>query len=376
MNKRRFLCCIILVCMVLSSCWDYRGLDEINIVAGLAIDRSEETGSYRLTLEIVNVSSMKNDSEADTLLVTTEGTTLFEAIRNAKKKLYNKLYLGSMRTIIISEDIAREEGILLIVDGFLRDVEPRETISLVISREDSAEKLLSAKGLDTSNVSFEIAKIIEEDSKVDSTSKKMLLYQAYNIIVAQGIELIVPAFRLVKNQKDDVIEINGVGIFKGDKLIDFMEPEDAHYFLIATDNKVGGPLSLTYSEDNPQPLSFEIKKCKSTPGFEYKNGKISIMVKVELELVIIEISTNVYTTEESLDYMKGRTKKFLEKNLSEVFYKYQKNPGVDIYGYGNRIYEDDYALWQEIGEDWEELFKDADFKADVTVGIVNIGLTN
>lgn len=362
-----FLCALLL-----AGCWDYRGMDQINIVSGVAIDKGNN-GGYKLTLELINIANMQDGSEASSLLTTAEGATIFEAVRNSKKKLYNKLYFGSLRTVIISKDLAREYGIRDIVDGFIRDVEPRETIFFVISQEDSAYKILHANGLDTANVSNDIAKIIEEDHKVDSTSKSIQMYQAFNMVKAKGLELVLPAFHIVKNEDEDVIEINGIATFRDDKLVSFLSPEETHYFLITTDKNTNGAMSLPDPQNEDELVSIEITKCTNKPEVRYDDGKVSIFVNIDFHFKIVEIP-HKKITEDVIDHMKAQVETVVEQRVTDIFHKVQNNPGVDIYGYGNKLYENQYKLWTKIEDQWPELFREADFHVKVESDVTNIGI--
>ena len=374
MNQHKlFLIATILFAALLSGCWDYQGMDEINIVAGAAVDK-DEGGGYKLTLEIVNVSGLKEGGGDESLLISAEGPTLFEAVRNAKKRLYNKLYFGSMRTIIVSQSLAEDEGVLCVIDGFMRDIEPRETTYLVISQEDTAQEIISAKGLDTSNVSYEIAEIIQEDNKVDSTSKSVQLYQAYNMIHAKGLELVLPAFRLVKNNGEDAAEINGIAVFQHDRLAGFLSPEEAHYFLMAADDKAGGALSFPYEQDGSDLVSIEIIRCKSKSKPEYTDRKATIHVAVHMQISIVEFPDDKIYSETVMEQVKLRTEEELETRIYKAFRRIQENPGLDIYGFGNQIYEDQYSLWIDIEDQWPTLFQDAGFEIQVNADIPNVGI--
>lgn len=373
--KARIVCVtLVLMCvLLLSGCWDYRGMDKINIVAGLAVDQAED-GGYEVTMELVNIAETSEGSGQGSLMVSAEGPTIFEAVRNAKKKLYNDLYFGSMRTIIVSEEIAKNPGVLVVIDGFIRDMETRETIVLAVSQEDTAKEIITTKGLDSSNISFEIAKIVMEDQKVDSSSRGVQLYEAFNYVQAKGLELILPAFRLTKNDGEDVAEINGVAIFKGDKFVSYLSPEETHYFLLATDPEARGAFSFTLP-DSEESVALEIMKCTNKPEVQYADGKVSVRVTVDVSYKIVEISGCVEPiSDDTLKKINAQAETVLTERITEVFNKTQADPGLDIYGYGNLLYEDQYHVWKEIKDRWDELYKEADFNVEVNATDVNVGI--
>ena len=376
MKTRILIFCMLILCMgMLTGCWDYRSMDEINIVSGIAVDLKEDD-QYVLTLELVNTSGMKDDGGAQSLVVTAEGETMFEAVRNAKKKLYNKLYLGSMRVLIVSQELAEKEGIQDVIDTFLRDMEPRETTFIVVSQEESAGKLMSASGLDTTNISYKIAKVILEDHKVDSATKSVQLFEAYNILKATGVELVLPAIHMVQNGDEEVAEINGLAVFRGDKLTGFLSAEDTRYFLMATQGDTRGALSLPHPEKEGKQIGLEIMQLTSKPEVRYANGNAAITVAVTMAYKTVEYSSRERISGQALETLNGEAERMVAERMHQVFEKIQKNLGVDIYGFGHKLYERQYSVWLGIEDAWAQLFQNAEFDVQVKMKAIDIGLTS
>ena len=393
-----------ILCMILlSGCWDYRNMDDINIVAGVAVDLNDDD-QYELTLELVNTASMKDKGGDDSLVVTAEGPTVFEAARNAKKKLYNKLYFGSMRIIIISQELAEKEGIADVIDVFLRDVEPRETTFTVISQEQSASRILSASGLDTLNVSYEISEIILEAVKVDTSTKSVQLYEVYNILHAKGVELVLPAVHLTENNEEEVAEINGAAVFSGDKLIEFLSPEDTRYFLMTTERDTRGAISLPEPGDKDSKVALEIMRLDSKPQVHYKNGSITITVSINIDYKVAGYPGIENISPQEFEDLNRDMEQVLRQRITNAFEKIQKGPGTDIYGFGQMLYKKQHTVWLEIEQEnmqvnmqenmqgegereklkdrqgdegnWAQLFRQAEFVAQVKAKSVGIGITS
>ena len=127
MRKRApFIIFIILIIASSSGCWDYREIDKLSIVTGIAIDRGENS-KYRLTFEIVDTQEGGIEKKTKSKLIESEGETIFDAVRNASKVTSPRPYFGHMRIVILSEQIA-EEGVIDIIDFLNRDPEPRLNI--------------------------------------------------------------------------------------------------------------------------------------------------------------------------------------------------------------------------------------------------------
>jgi spore germination protein KC len=368
-------CIAVLLCAVLlSGCWDYQGMDKINIIAGIAVDKSSDD-DYELTIELIDIAAIKSGDTEDSLIVSAVGPTLFEASRNAKKKLYNSLYFGAMRSIIVSEEVAREKGVLAAIDGFIRGAETRETVVLVVSQEETAKEIILADGLDFSDTAMEIAKIVVENKKSDSTTLNVPLFEAYNYVHAKGLELVLPAFHVVDNDGQKVVEVNGLAIFKGDKLVDFLSPEESHYFLMATEVGTRGALSFTMPDMDAE-VALEIVECVNNTDVRYADGAVTASVEVKLHYRIVDlVGIPEPVPADVLRNINQQAERVLADRIAAVFRKTQNDPGLDIYGFGNYLYENQYKLWTDIEEDWDELYRNASFEVRVKTTNANVGVT-
>ncbi|MDP4110412.1 MAG: Ger(x)C family spore germination protein, partial [Bacillota bacterium] len=105
MNKRiRKATCIFAsaaLCAFLCGCWDYHGVNEETVVFGVAIDKTKK-GDYHLSYEILDLINTSKEKGVKTKMIESEGDTIFEAVRSAKKKLANRLYFGNTLAIVIN----------------------------------------------------------------------------------------------------------------------------------------------------------------------------------------------------------------------------------------------------------------------------------
>ncbi len=184
---------VFMAAALLTGCWNYRGLNEMAITAGVAVDRDPKTGLYHMSLEIIDLSGPVKEQGIKAKLIESYGVTLFDAVRNTKKRTVNKVYFGHMELVIFSDEVARSMDMSSLIDFFLRDAECRETMCVAISQEPAAKDLLSIEGIGQPVVAFEIRKIIQEDNKVTSSTPVIEMYEIYNTLNAQGIELALPA---------------------------------------------------------------------------------------------------------------------------------------------------------------------------------------
>ncbi|NLI91550.1 MAG: hypothetical protein GX434_04895 [Peptococcaceae bacterium] len=149
---------LILISLIfLNGCWNYREVDKLAIVAGVAVDKGTN-GQYEVTVEILQTSGGR-DPKITSKTVTTEGNTMFDAVRNVISLSGKRLYWSHAKVIILSKEIARE-GVTKIIDWYNRDSETRADVFIVISGGDSAKEIFSGQGTTEEIKSFVLEEMI------------------------------------------------------------------------------------------------------------------------------------------------------------------------------------------------------------------------
>jgi spore germination protein KC len=372
MAKRFRLCALLLALLLLfNGCWNYRGLNEIAIVSGITVDRDPVTGVFKICYEIVDLAGdMSSGLKAK--LVESEGMTLFDAARNAKRKLLNKLYFGNTQVVVLSQEVARSEGIGDVIDWFLRDGECRETVYILVSQEMTARDILSIKGLDRSIVAFEIQSIISEDASTTSSTVGPQLFEVFNTLRGQGKSLTLPAFHNVVNDNVPVTEANGIAVFRKDRLLGYLTPEESKYFLFATDGVKGGMLPLPHVEGVADIVSLEISQSKTKCAASVLDGKLSVSLKINVRALLAESGDMVDAGDkEIIKRLQDAAGEMVRQKVMDVIQKVQREFQTDIFGFGQMIYKKNPALWKQVSGDWDAWFSQLDVQVACEVNIVN-----
>lgn len=108
---------------ILSGCWSSQELNDISIMLALGIDKQED--QYQLTAQVINpgqIASTGTIDSARTAVNTYEVTsdTLFEGIRKLTTKVPKQIYISHLRIVVISEELARNEGISKVFEHLSR----------------------------------------------------------------------------------------------------------------------------------------------------------------------------------------------------------------------------------------------------------------
>lgn len=358
--------------LLLSGCWSYRGLSDLALVVGMGVDRDEATGDYRLSSEILDLTKPPKNNAPGSKVVVSTGKTLFDAARNAKRRLLNRLYIGNIQALVIGEDVARTVGIEPLVDWFLREGESRETLNIVLAQGVSAQELLSLPGIDHHISSIEIDRIVSEDHRLTSSTAYIELYRIYDTLKCPGISLTLPVFHIVDNDGESTFESNGIAAFAGDKLVGLLTPEESKFFLIATDQCNGGLLTLDRHGAGAHDITLEIAGSRSKTSFTVRDRRPAFRIEVETDVYLAEVQSEIDVMDaaqiESIEREAGRQ---LNDAIERLVRKAQSELKSDILGLGRRVYQRDVRLWKQLESNWASIFPTVSVEVSCRVNIKN-----
>lgn len=412
--NKKMLAVFLCILTLFSGCWNYVGLDELDIITGMAIDRPDPEGPYHITFEMIDTHSQDNGS-SNVKYIEVTGTNIFDAIRNAKRRLSDKPYGGNMDVLIISHQLAEDEGIMYLIENLLRDPEARETLSVVISQQKTAKEIFFSEGLDTRMISIEINQSLKEDNTNTLSTYNSQLYTVYNQLKGEGTNLTLPVVHCVSNiledsnpvseetdsssgegggeEKDEeeekssppsgsspedvegiTVETNGIAYFKEDKLAGFLSPEETKYFLFIKNEVKGGDFSIP-NEEGDLRISFEITKNHTKSQLNYSEGVITLTLDLTTHINAVELGEDIdFMNPEERELLKERCESYLKDQIENLFIKTQQEIGFDIYSLGNTFYKTNLPQWNILKTDWDNVFKNMKIEVNATVLISNTGI--
>jgi len=363
---------LILSVFLLTGCWDYVGLNEMTIVTGMAIDMDEVKNKYKLSFEIVDLGESSKEKTVKTEIIESVGDTIFDAVRNAKKRVMSKLYFGNTQVIVISNQIAKKYGISSITNWFLRDAELRETSDFVISQEDTAKEILTQSVVDYSITSYEIKKIVRNDNAVTSSTKGTKIYQIFNTLKDNGCSLVLPLFHTVKNEKVTTLETSGIATFNKDKLIGYLNAIEAKYFLFIDNSVDGGILALDSNDDGIDDISLEIAESSASKTYSYSKDKFKFSIVTNTNVYLAEYANQSKPLDEKkINSIQKEAEMMIEKNIKKIIKKAKDEFKTDIFSLGHVVFKNDPKLWKKEKKNWDTLFIDSDIDVKSTVKILN-----
>ncbi|NLX64192.1 MAG: Ger(x)C family spore germination protein [Clostridiaceae bacterium] len=373
LKKLLTLLYVILFIMLCTACWDYREVDRLTIVAGIAIDKAYDD-DLLLTFEVADLLGAKSDKPIKSVIMESRGETFMSAIRNILSKDNPRLYFGHTTVAILSRDIA-EEGAMKVVDFLLRDGEPRLNINLFVSEEETASELFKYKPSLTELFSVELTNIMDEQKNL-AKAIPVPAYKFVNAVSGEGISAVLPSLCIVDNAEGKTVKVCGTAIFKEDRLQGFISGEDTFTLSFILDEVKGGVIvAKKDSETGEKKVTLEILDSKTEIKPVYSDNKISIEINIDVKAFLNE---NMGGIELKGEDRRAELKKCAEEQMNvrikELIKKVQEGYGADIFGFGNSVYKNMPKVWKEKKDEWGNIFRDLEVTVNTNIEIKHLGL--
>lgn len=372
--KKKILFFIISISMfILSGCWNYREINDVNIINGAAVDSFEEKDEYVLSVEIIKPLGGQ-DFKLGADIISEKGKSIFDAVRTMIIHSGKRGYWPHAKVFIISEDIAKK-GVVEVLDFINRDAEVRSDIWLLISQEKTAKQILDCKTKLHSTIS---AHLEDKLKNKDSVSKfeTIELHQFLKDLASEGISCTVPAVHITK-EDEQVPDIYGMGVFKKDKLIGYIDGMETMSMMLIKDQLKSGEFVVRNVDNTSTDCTLEIFKAKTKVKPVIKNGDIVMKIDSKLDVGIAEIvGTADLISEPGRDKLKAQAEETVKKRVLKTIKRVQKDYDSDIFGFGNVIYRKMPNEWKKIKSDWDKIFAHLKIDINVEINIKGSALTS
>jgi len=375
MKKVKVVCLVTLIfsMVFLTGCWNYREIDTMNIVSGLAIDKGEQGLKYHLTFEVLDLSSTPAQGATKTKQLESEGDTVFDAVRNIVKSSQKKLFFSDCKAIVISSDLAKE-GLSPILDWFNRDAEPRITLDLIISKDKTAADILKSETSQDEIASYKISNMLDHDISFLGKDPEIELYQAYNLLGGKGVSLILPSIKTSILKSGNTLDLAGTAMFKKDKLIGFLDNDESKFLLFVKD-KISGGILLANIDSSENNISLEIVNSQTKVTPVISNDKVTIKIDIKTKVAMGEDNTGGdKLTETAIQDIQKNAEKQLIAGVKGIIEKVEKEYDSDIFGFGTAVYQSNPAFWMKVEPQWNQIFSSLKCELSAKVEIENTAI--
>ncbi|OLS01786.1 Ger(x)C family spore germination protein [Tissierella creatinophila] len=373
MNRYILLIIILISSIVLTGCWSYKEINALYIVAGIAIDKAENSDKYNIATEFINIKDNKREQSFESILLETEGDSISDAVTKMTRISAKRAYWGHATTIIISEEVARE-GIVQFLDLIVRRGEARLSTNIYISKEKSAKEVLQRESFSTDVRSFELAIMVNESKNIVKVPA-LKTYEVINALAIPKVHTVLPTVKSFYNDGTPTNLLSGGAVFSMGKLVGFLEEKDILPYLFIKDQVEAGFLNVEAEKRNPNDtITLEILGSNTKIKPIYDSQTLGFDISIKTDVTIGELTTTTdYVSKRGRERLKKLAQKSLEKKIKSHIEDVQKEFGFDIFGFGNIIRQRNPRLWDNMEKDWDSIFKDLDLNINCDIQIKNTG---
>lgn len=375
--KKAVLILIVAITVLLStSCWSRREIESLGFVLGLGISK-HENGLYSVIAQVANpavvVAEAPNQRAVYTILKS-EGLTIFDALRNLSLVAGRRLYLAHIKAIVIEEAIARE-GISEVVGFLLQDMEVRLEAKVFIS------KLPPEKILDTPNTLGAIpAMVLDIAAQNYGANSKIFVSDLHDTVEAVNNPVINYVTTLVEvipgptEFEMDIMKLTQIAVFDSDKLVDYLDYEEGQGFNLITNNYKNGLIAFEHPETKDR-IVIEILESNTKITPQYTDGKVSFHIKLATSGNIAERIPHRERIEGlDVENIQKLLDQILLDKLNKTVSTAQKKLHVDIFNLSGDFYRKYPKEFQNLKDDWNEVFSKADITIEVESTVIHSAL--
>ena len=236
---------IIIICLTITGCFNYKELNNYAIVTALSIDVSDK--GYEVSALITNAMK-ENENKTNISVVSGKGTSIYSAIKDINLKIPKELYLSHLNVIIISEEIA-QKGMKPILDYLVREPDSHQSYYLIISKDVKAKDALSILDPIANFPSENLYGNLDNSRNLQSKILYDRVNQYIGKILEKGINPVLNTLIVVGDAEKgsnteeqnnvelkNYIMLDNLAIFKNDKLVDYADDDESVGINILLDN--------------------------------------------------------------------------------------------------------------------------------------------
>ncbi|MCM3389426.1 Ger(x)C family spore germination protein [Ureibacillus chungkukjangi] len=388
-KKVKFILILSVLVTLLSGCLGKTEINDLGIVMAVGLDKGEEEGSIKVTAQIVRPADARGSTGAPSgqtgepiWSITASGDSIFEAMRHLGRHSSRRIYWAHNFAVVINEDLAKE-GISDIIDFFTRNHQLRMQTLVAVTPDPASEVVSTMTGIEvipgqaindlflfnSLTAAAPQSEIIDlQKTYLNESSQPVLARLSLN---THGISNKEPTSEPTIKQ----IELAGAGVFKNDKLVGTVKPEDTIGLLFFLENAKSAAV-VTPCPDNPeQSMSVELKTANFQVTPTYNNNQVGFDTKLKAVVQLVEAGCPFSISDEKqVKQIEKQIEENLKGKIEKIVELAQKEYKSDFLELGETFKNRYPGEWKKIVANWEDEFTQATLNSKVEVKLTSAAL--
>lgn len=355
----------LLTAVGLTGCWSRVEINNTAFVIAMGIDRGSKEKPVRLTVQAAvprGLAAEKAGSREKPVWVdTVEGRSIDDALGQLLGRLSRRISLSHLQTVVFGEELARQ-GIGPIIDFFDRSRESRRSVIVLVSRGEAKAVIEAVAGLEAfSGIALRKAAVLRTRANTfhaDDWGK--LLFDLHSGRGDPSVGQVTLATNAEGRQE---VDLRGIGIFRQDRLVDFLDEEEVKGLILLLGRPRQMPLAI--GSEGAAPLTIIVSRVDTRlyPGDDPEPARMRIEIQGEGEIVETTKPLNSMNPEE-LTAAERQIEESLRQTIKRTVSRAQKLRS-DFLGYGHHFFRFRPRAWSRAAERWPEVFPQ--IKTDIEV---------
>lgn len=358
---------------LLGGCWDRTEVSNLAIVIGTGVDRIPGNEPILLTVQIINPSGMKKGKEGgggeqSFIVKSSQGKSLFDAIRNLSKELPRRLFFEHNKIVVLGREFA-ESGITDVFDYMERNKEFNSTNYILVA-EKTAKEVLGVK-MDIDKLpSQSIEPLLMNNNFTYPINRNEFLLRLKDIGVS-----FAPLIQLADREKETKIHIEKTAVFKNYRLIRFLTVNESKDLLWLINKIKEDTVVIPYKSNEREEVTIDIfsGSTRITPRITEKEITMEILCTGKATLREAGNTGIEVKKQELFRQLEQKIEKILKKRVEQTINSAQRF-NADFIGFANQIHNDNPVVWKPLENDWHQYFPKIKYHVNFQIKIVNTGV--
>lgn len=242
---------IILMLCLLAGCWSKVEIEQMAFISVVGIDRADD-GDLLVSFQIVNPRALARGgggaggggNEPPVFVITERARTLPDALARLEEESPRVVHFKQLTAIVLGEDLARS-GVRDVMDFFARHWEMRRSIWVLVAKKSAQDVLLKGAPVSEKIPGIAIKMEMERRALLAPTRYPVTLGDFLTGLTREGEDGIASSVEVGPMQegkpggqgeggatkekttsRTKELVFSGAGVFRGDKLVAFLGPQE------------------------------------------------------------------------------------------------------------------------------------------------------
>lgn len=370
-----------------NGCGDSREVENLSIFTILGVDWVNVNGvdMWQISARVMHSGGQtQGDKQAGVEGGTEEalwkgtGRTIQEAISNIVTRTPRSPFFAHISSYIFGERAAREKLEEWMEGNKYPEVRPH---SYLMVTKGEAFNVLQAGPEISPTLSKEILEMNKQTIRQHGLSLDVTQAQFMSWLMSADREAVLPEIKIIYPDEkqgaeatgpDKSVAIEGLGVFRGTKLVGWLNREESLGSQLIMDNLSGGNIYLTVDVDGTL-FTYLIQRSDRKIEASLADDKLSVKVTIETQGQVTDPQEETISPEEMSRLETAAGDKIRDIALKAI--DKAKEYDSDFLGFTEKLHRTNPSAWKEIEPHWRESFQDADVDVEVKAKILNNGIS-